>query len=190
MRALFGFLFSATVLVACAPTNALAICDPIDDDRVEDEILVELVPGVAIGTIEARYSVTGLESVPEWGLWRVRTAAGADGDSIVGAMKDDDDIEDAGPHRPFQSPAGLQRTIADLDITASRDLFLNQPAAATVQTTPAHTKYTGDGVIVAIIDTATALQHPDTMANMLDGGFDLVGGNPTADVPANGLDDD
>jgi hypothetical protein len=189
-RAFFTLLFGATVLVPRATTPALAICEPIDDDRVEDEILIELEPGVPIGTIESRYSVTALDNIPEWNLWRLRTAPGADVDEIIDVMKSDNQIDECEPHRHFESPEGVQRTIADLDVTANSDTFLNQPSAATIHAAPAQAKYTGDGVIVAIIDTASSLRHPDTTANMMDGGFDLVDGNPTADVEPNGLDDD
>jgi subtilisin family serine protease len=90
----------------------------------------------------------------------------------------------------METGEGVKRTIPEMDVTANSTIFLNQVLAGLVHTASAHTRYTGEGVTVAILDTAQSLSNAETSASMAGPGFDLVGGGSSAEVPANGIDDD
>jgi len=163
---------------------------PDEDDRVTDEVLLELVPAASIDEVAARYGLTVIEGVPRWYLWRTRVSPGDDVDSVVHALKNDDEVADAEPHRRFETPEGVQETIADLDVGGNSLTFRNQTAAKTIKTLLAQTRYTGAGVRVAVLDTGTSLSHPEIAANILDAGADFAGGNGTAGLQDNHKDDD
>lgn len=159
------------------------------DDRVENQIVVELVPGVAIDDIAARYGVTPVESIPQWLIWRVETPPNAV-DDIVDQMKRDPDIERAEPHRVLETPEGVKRSMSDLDLGLTHEAFRNQIAIETAHVAQTHDRYTGEGVIVAVLDTGTDVGHPEIAERILDLGADFAGGNGTGVAQDNGLDDD
>ncbi len=167
-----------------------AACEPVDEDRVPNEILLETNPGVPISTIEVRHGVRALDSIPEYNYWRVEVLGGQDVDEVVSRMKDDPDIRSAEPHRRMENPEGVQRSIPILDRQATGDTFRTQPVAGIIHTAEAHGQHTGAGVTVAVVDTAQSLHHPETAAQIPDPGLDLVSGSGTAEVAANGVDDD
>jgi subtilisin family serine protease len=183
-------LASAAAIALLASAAAFGACEPIEDDRVPNQILLETNPGASISDIEQRYGVRALDSIPEYDYWKVEVLGGQDVDEVVSAMKKDPDIRSAEPHRHMEAPEGVQRSIPILDAQATTDTFRNQPAAAILHTSAAHARYTGAGVTVAVVDTAQSLRHPETAGEMAGPGLDLVGGGSTAEVPANGLDDD
>ncbi len=162
----------------------------VGEDRVTDQIVIELVPGASIDAVAARYGLTPTDSIPAYLLWNTVAAPGADIDAIVSDLNHDPDVRRAQPHRFMETPEGVQRSIGDLDFSANATLFRNQTAAQSIHTDLAHTRYTGAGTVVAVIDTAEALGHPETTSVMAGPGIDVVGGGDTAEVPANGIDDD
>lgn len=178
------------VLGSLLTAGARAACEAVDDDRVPNEILLETKPGVPISAIEERHGVRALDSIPEYNYWKVEVLGGQDVDEVVSRMNQDPDIRSAEPHRRMENPEGVQQSIPILDLQATSDTFRGQPAAGIIHTAAAHARYTGAGVTVAVVDTAQSLHHPETAAQVPDPGLDLVGGSGTAEVAANGLDDD
>lgn len=187
----FAAVVSAAIAVlSLAAPPAGAVCVPADDDRVTDEILLTLMPGASIDPVAARYGLTVLDSIPEMRLHRTRVAVGDSVDAVVAAMSGDPEIKSAEPHRHLENGEGVRRTVADLDVAATPADFRNQTAAAIIHAAAAHTRQSGQGITVAVLDTASELHHPETAGSMDGVGIDLVGGNPTAEVSANGIDDD
>jgi len=177
-------------LVALAGRGAFAVCTPVDDDRVTGELVIELHPGLPIGPVAARHPITVLDAIPEWNLYRATVSAGANVDQTVSDLGADADVQRAEPHRHLETGEGVKRTIPEMDVTANSTIFLNQALAASIHTASAHARYTGEGVTVAILDTAQSVSNPETAASMAGPGLDLVGGGSTAEIPANGIDDD
>lgn len=165
-------------------------CETADDDRVGDEILLELFPGVPVDPVAARHGVTVLDGIPRFSLYRIGVAPGVVVDTVVSELEGDPDVRDAEPHRRLETAEGVQRSIADVDFGATERTYAEQGAAAVLRVNPAHQRFTGDGVTVAVLDTSVALDHPVLEGAALGPGFDVIGGGGTAQVPANGLDDD
>ena len=160
------------------------------DDRVPDQILLETKGNVSIDTILERYNLTLLDAIPPFHIWQVRVAPGDDVDAILLLMIDDGDLRTSEPHRHLESPEGVQRSLSDIDLTTTSDAFRNQDGASIIGTSSAHTRYTGEGITVAVLDTGMAMDHPETSSQILGPGADFAGGDGTAIVQANGIDDD
>jgi subtilisin family serine protease len=177
-------------LALWAGRGVLAACTPVDDDRVTDELVIELVPGTPIAPVAARHPITVLDSIEDVDLYRAIVNVGANVDQVVSELESDPDVRSAEPHRHLETAEGVKRTIPEMDVTANSTTFLNQTLAGIIHTASAHTRYNGDGVTVAVLDTAESVSNPETSTSMWGPGLDLVGGAGTADVSANGIDDD
>jgi subtilisin family serine protease len=182
----------------------LPVCD--EDDREIDcapdgscvaEIFVELQPEIAIETILQTYGVALSDDLPELNFYLVtlRTLPGEDAeqvvDDLVSSMDADDlSIARAEPHRRLDTPEGVQLSIPDLGIQANPQDYQDQPAASTVHIVPAHERYTGAGITVAVVDTGMAFDHPVTSGQILGPGADFAGGDGTGQAQPNCVDDD
>ncbi len=179
-------LLLALLLTSAAALNAQA------DERVEDEIVVEVMPGVSGQVIADRYDLTILDSIEVWNLWHYRTQPDEDIDGLVETMNSDPDIDEAEAHEKLEVPEGVQRSIPDLGRTITSGEFRRQTAAAIVRTEQAQATARGTYVTVGIIDSGSNLNHPETRAQMLTGGGDFANGDgsvfPQRDFVDNDLD--
>ncbi len=183
----------ALVILVAALAGSLSLpalaVDPNHD--VPGEILVELAPGASPNAVAQRYGLALLDGIAAWQIWLMAAPSGANVAAITQAMASDPDIASAETHHRYEIPEGVQRTIADLDRSISLTLFRNQPAAALLRTAAAHAAETGNGVVVALLDTGVSLDHPELKPWLLGPGLNAVrleGGDAT--VRPNGLDDD
>ncbi len=186
----FSGLAWILLVAALAAPAARAECEPADDDRVGDEILVELEAWGSVDVVAARHGVTVLDAIPRFSLYRIGVPPGANIDAIVGQLEGDPDVRDAEPHRRLETAEGVQRSIADLDINGTVGTFQSQSTTNLIHTAAAHQHFTGASVLVAVVDTNVAVNHVVLRGASFGPGFDMIGGAPTADVPPNGLDDD
>jgi len=89
-----------------------------------------------------------------------------------------------------QAPEGDTGSIWFYVDTNGPDLFPAQFAASTLGLGEAHLASTGQGTVVAVLDTGIDATHPQLQGRVLAGGYNFVDGNfNTADV-GNGADDD
>ena len=170
----------------------LALALPVGaDDRVTNELLVELVPGASAEQVALRYGLTIEDGIDVWRMWLMVAADGTDIDQLVSEMNDDPDVVEAEPHRNLENPEGVLRTIGDLDRSAGIDQFRGQVSAQTVKAAQAHGTGQGAGVIVAVLDTGMSYHHEATASQIMDhSGRNLIEGNNDARPQPNGIDDD
>ena len=89
-----------------------------------------------------------------------------------------------------QGPEGGTGNIWFFVPTNGPDLFPAQFAAATLGLNDAHLTSTGQGTVVAVLDTGIDATHPQLQGRVLAGGYNFIDNNGnTADV-GNGVDDD
>ena len=184
-------LLAAVVLGATGVEAVEANCG--DDDRVDDQIVVELEPGASIDAVLAGipYDVAVIDSVPQYGLWLLGSLdPTVDVADVEAALESHPAVEDAERHRLLETPEGVQRSIPDLGIAIDAAGYLGQEAFTLIRGPVAQQHFTGVGVTVAVLDTGVALQHELLAGRIVGPGADFAGGNGTAAAQPNGLDDD
>jgi subtilisin family serine protease len=193
----FALVLPSAVSAQCPADDRVGVCDDNSGTCV-GEIFLELAPGVSLDAVVAQYGVTLIDSIPQLRFYVVsfeQQTSDADAfddavDALVEQMEADPDIPRAEPHRHLETPEGVQLSIPDLGLTADVQDYEQQPAAGTVKTTPAHGRYTGAGITVAIIDTGMAFDHPLTTDLINTPGADFIGGDGTGRSQPNDSDDD
>lgn len=76
-----------------------------------------------------------------------------------------------------------------LPTAASEAALLSQPAFAALELESAHTYGTGEGIVIAVLDTGVDASHP-LLAGRLVAGYDLVDDDADPTDEVNGADDD
>jgi subtilisin family serine protease len=177
-------------------TLGIAYADHGHDD---DEILLQLTPGVDIRTIEDKYDVDTEETdvvpgiVPP--IYKVKVDDKDELESTVQEMQKDNRILKVEFNFVGETPEGVRRTLAVIDTTPTRSEYVDQKAFDRVRGPQAHSLSTGRGVIVAVIDTGVDYDHPHLADHILKDdnevvGYDFVDDDEDPMDQRNGLDDD
>jgi subtilisin family serine protease len=165
----------------------------------DDEILLQLAPGVDIRSIEHEYDVETEETNVVPGIrppiYRVKVDDEDNLEATVHAMEKDRRILKVEFNLLGETPEGVRRTLAVIDTTPTRSEYVDQKAFERVRGRQAHSFSRGEGVTVAVIDTGVDYNHPQLADHILrDGnkivGFDFVDGDKDPMDEGNGLDDD
>jgi subtilisin family serine protease len=177
-------------------TFSIAYADKGHDD---EEILLQLAPGVDIRTIEDRYNVDTEETdvvpgiVPP--IYKVKVDDKDELESTVQAMEKDNRILKVEFNFIGETPEGVRRTLAVIDTSPTRSEYVDQKAYQRVRARQAHSLSRGQGVIVAVIDTGVDYDHPQLADHILMDdneivGYDFVDDDENPMDQGNGLDDD
>ncbi len=156
------------------------------------EVLVQLVSGKSIATINRRYGTQTVGVIESERIYLLRFPKGKTLNDLLASMSDDPALETAEPNYRSESPEAQKSsmTFADPDLDAAD--YADQAMLKRILVAQAHTIATarGSGVIVAILDTGLQGGHPKLAGRIASGGADLVDGdgNPT-DSP-DGIDSD
>jgi subtilisin family serine protease len=126
---------------------------------IDADVVVQLRSGASVTTLADRY---GLEIVDRFGrrpIWRLRAAAGADVDGIVGALRDDGAVQFAERNEDTETPEGRRRNPV-WAVGGDAGEYASQWAPQAIRLAAAQTVSTGAGVRVAVLDTGIELTHP------------------------------
>ncbi len=165
----------------------------------DDEILLQLAPGIDIRTIEDKYDLETEETdvvpgiVPP--IYRMKVHDKDELESTVQALERDNRILRVEFNLLGETPEGVRRTLAVIDTTPTRSEYVDQTAFNRVRGPQAHSLSTGQGVIVAVIDTGVDYDHPQLVDHILKDdndvvGYDFVDDDEDPMDEGNGLDDD
>lgn len=177
-------------------TLGIAYADKGHDD---EEILLQLAPGVDIRTIENAYDVETEETnvvpgiVPP--IYKVEVDDKDELESTVQAMRKDKRILKVEFNFLGETPEGVRRTLAVIDTTPTNSEYVDQKAYQRVRGQQAHSLSRGQGVIVAVIDTGVDYDHPHLRDHILMDdnkvvGYDFVNDDEDPMDQGNGIDDD
>jgi subtilisin family serine protease len=171
-------------------------------DPPVDQVVIKLKPGISIGTIQTRYNASVLGTVAESSLYFLRLSGGQTADQLLPTLNADTDLFYAEPnyYSDGEPNGGAILFRAHMAPAAGAILFRahgeslppgvsNQWAWEKIGLADAHKISTGQGVIVAVLDTGMAPDHP-LLNSSITAGYDFV--RMTHDIydTGNGIDDD
>lgn len=169
-----------------------------------DQVVVKLKPGVSIGTILTRYQAALLGTITESNLHFLKLSSGQTASQILPNLNTDPDLFYAEPNyyadgepnggailfRAHTAPlAGAILFRAHGDMTPMPAGMSEQWAWEKIKLTDARKISTGQGVIVAVLDTGLAPDHP-LLSSSLTAGYDFVRMTDGIYDQGNNMDDD
>jgi subtilisin family serine protease len=173
-------------------------------DIPADQVVVKLKPNVAIGTILTRYNTTLLGMIAETNLYFLRLSSGQTADQLLPSLNADADLFYAEPNyysdgepnggailfRAHTAPlAGAILFRAHGDMTPMPAGVSDQWAWERIKLADARKISTGQGIVVAVLDTGLAPDHP-LLSSSLTAGYDFVRMTNGIYDQGNGIDDD
>ncbi|RPJ26220.1 MAG: hypothetical protein EHM33_12370 [Chloroflexi bacterium] len=172
-------------------------------DPPPDQVVVKLKPGVSINVILARYNASLLGTLTETNLYFLQLPPGQTADQILPVLISDPDLYYAEPnyysdglpgggHIMF---GGHMAPLAEHimfgghgDITPTPPAGSTQWAWSKINLTDAQKISRGQGVIVAVLDTGLAPDHP-LLNSSITAGYDFVRMSTDIYDRGNGIDD-
>jgi len=173
-------------------------------DPPPDQVAVKLKPGLAIGTILNRYNASLLGTITETNLYFLQLLNGQTAAQLLPILNADPDLYYAEPNyytdgapgggmilfRAHMAPlAEMILFRAHGDLTPSPSGSLDQWAWNKIGMADAQKISTGQGIVVAVLDTGLAADHP-LLKSSITAGYDFVGMTNNIYDTGNGLDDD
>lgn len=192
------------ILVLCFTLIGNARAEKLNlTDPPPDQVVVKLKSNVSINTILARYNASLLGTVSETNLYFLQLSAGQTADGILPVLNADPDLyyaepnyySDSSPNGGYIMFDGHMAPLAEYimfdghgGVTATPPGSLSQWAWTKIALAEAQKISRGQGIIVAVLDTGMAPDHP-LLNSSITAGYDFV--RMTNDIydRGNGLDD-
>jgi subtilisin family serine protease len=200
-----GFIsFLVLVMLFLSFSGQAGASDAQLADIPTDQVVVKLKPNVVIGTILTRYNATLLGTITESNLHFLRLSSGQTADQLLPALNADPDLFYAEPNyysdgepnggailfRAHTAPlAGAILFRAHGDMTPLPAGMGDQWAWERIKLVDARKISTGQGIVVAVLDTGLAPDHP-LLSSSLTAGYDFVRMTDGIYDQGNGMDDD
>jgi subtilisin family serine protease len=175
-RFIHSLLSCVAAFVLLVP--ALAPASEDTDDHVTDEVVFQLNQASDLDGVLSTYNLTIVpgDTVAGVNTYLARAPSGTDTLLLVQQMLDPNETRIAGAEEAHlaEAPEARFRTLAIADGNGSFTKVRNQAAFTLVGAD--QTGWTGQGVIVAVLDTGVG-PHPDLNAALLPGGHDFIDGD-------------
>jgi subtilisin family serine protease len=124
-----------------------------------EELIVKLLPGYSIDSLNAKYGTFTKGHQIETDVYLLRVPVGKDVEQLAADISAEPGVAYCTPNYYMSAPEGLQRSSPFLDQQVKGDVE-SQPAATTLQLPAAQDYTTGTEVTVAVIDGGVDFEHP------------------------------
>ena len=176
----------AALCVAVLSTTALS--DP-DDDIVPQTAIVELVEGADIEAINDTYGTTLLASIPSRNIHLLHLMMREGQPGLEQVLENDERVEAADVNDDCQAPEAVGGDTQPFFFYVPPGHFLDQ-FDDPLQLGFAHAQTTGEGIIVALVDTGVDAYHEILTGSVLPNGYNFIDSNTNVSDVGNGVDDD
>ena len=169
------------LLLASLTSSALAV-----GDYEDDHLQIELAPGVSIEDINLDYGTTSTDEIPPLHLLQV--GPGSTIWDLIDEMANDSRIIWAEPSYINETPEALRAMVVGVVGGTIQD-YEDQDVYGRLHLGELHEHATGEGIIIAVLDTGVNASHPAFLGHVLPG-YDFVDDDDDPSDTTNGIDDD
>lgn len=195
--ALVTLLAVAAAVLLCLLLAGPAAADDDDDDGgefVPRQVVVKLKPGTSVAGFNRKFETRTIQKLPgNEDIYLLQTRRGTNPARLAARMRNDSRVLYAEPNFRAGSPEGSRRHYARPGGTPSPSpesaRYRNQYAVGNLNLTQAHAASTGEGAVVAVIDTGVQTDHQE-LAGRTTAGYDFVDMDGTPDDVGDGRDND
>jgi thermitase len=192
-------LLAAATMAAllCSIAGSPAAADDDDDDggeSVSRQVVVSFKPGAGVAAFNSKFQTRTLQKLPGGGdIYLLKTRKGVNPTRLAARMRNDSRVLYAEPNFRAGSPEGSGRHrgrpggTPEPSPDAAR--YRDQYAVGNLSLAEAHATSTGEGAVVAVIDTGVQPDHPE-LAGKLTAGYDFVDMDGTPGDTGDGRDND
>src|SRR5512141_2582233 len=200
LRILPGLLLALALCLALIG-SARAEMPKLTDPPL-DQVVVKPKAGVSINTILTRYNATLLGTLTETNLYFLQLPAGQTADQILPALNADTDIYYAEPNYYSEGAPGGGYIMFEPHMSLLAEYIMFEPHGTLTPAPPGSTQWSwskinladaqkisrGQGIIVAVLDTGLAPDHP-LLNSSITAGYNFVAMSTDIYDRGNGLDD-
>jgi subtilisin family serine protease len=172
-----------TLWLACLFSSAHALSFP------EGQISVILAPGHTIEEVNETWGTTTLYGIPQEGLYLVYKAGVEDLEAFAEQMSQDPAVASAQANYIQETPEAVRQMVIAA-VGGSWEDFEDQELTERIGLDAAHQYATGQGILVAVLDTGLDPNHDVFAGRLSPEGWDFVDQDAEPWEEANGVDDD
>lgn len=170
----------------------LALLTPLTPAAVADYdpnlIQVQLAGGASIAEVNATYGTTTADSLPPHYLLHV--PVGIEAEALIALMLADPGTFVCVEHSfRDETPEGVRQMIV-IAVGGTIGDYLDQNLVERIHLRDIQPYATGEGVLVAVLDTGVLASHEALAGVIAPGGYDFVAGDNDPTDESNGIDDD
>jgi len=176
----------AAGVTGCLAAGATLLgAGPVEGQGTET-VIVKLQPGAQIDDVAAANDAMIADAIIGRRVYLLAPGDESTGSVLAEALGSDERVEWIELNATKSSPeAGTQSFI----VSVSREEYDVEPTHVNLMLSEANSLATGDGVVVAVLDTGVDESHPDLQNRLVQGGFDFIGEVSKLTDPANGIDE-
>jgi subtilisin family serine protease len=157
---------------------------------VPGQLVVKLASGVHPSTINATLGTRTLATIESIDLHLLELPAQAPPDKITQALAHLPGVEWVEGNLRLQTPETEQRSLPFDDGSLTADDFLDQEFMSRIGASDAHAITTGNGVLIACLDTGIDSDHQQLADHIAPGGYDFTDDDDDPEDEKDGIDQD